>query len=60
MAWNPWRGMGDLPRDVWMLSFVTFINRAGLMALPFLVLYLTKNLGYSATSAGLMLTLYGL
>lgn len=60
MAWNPWRGMGDLPRDVWMLSFVTFINRAGLMALPFLVLYLTKNLGYSATSAGLTLTLYGL
>lgn len=60
MPWNPWRGMGDLPRDVWMLSFVTFINRAGLMALPFLVLYLTKKLGYSATSAGLTLTLYGL
>jgi len=38
---------------------VTLINRAGMMALPFLVLYLTKNLGYAATTAGLVITIYG-
>jgi len=57
---NPWRGLGHLPRAVWILSFVTLINRAGMMALPFLVLYLTKNLGYAATTAGLVITMYGL
>ena len=57
---NPWRGLGRLPRAVWILSFVTFINRAGMMALPFLVLYLTQNLGYAATTAGLVITVYGL
>lgn len=56
---NPWRGLRSLPREVWILSFVTFINRTGMMALPFLVLYLTKSLGYAATTAGLVITLYG-
>lgn len=57
---NPWSGLRSLPREVWILSFVTFINRTGMMALPFLVLYLTKNLGYAATTAGFVITLYGL
>lgn len=59
MAWNPWRGLGNLPREVWWLALVTFINRAGMMALPFLVLYLTKHRGYAPTTAGFALTLYG-
>lgn len=41
-----------------MLFFATLVNRAGTMALPFLVLYLTR-LGYPAGRAGLMLTVYG-
>ncbi|MCG3120663.1 MAG: Multidrug resistance protein MdtH [bacterium] len=57
---NPWRGLRALPREVWILAFVTFINRTGMMALPFLVLYLTQNLGYAATTAGFVITLYGL
>ena len=56
---NPWRSLRHLPRAVWILSFVTLINRAGMMALPFLVLYLTKNLGYAATTAGLVISVYG-
>ncbi len=35
------------------------VNRAGTMALPFLVLYLTRNEGYSPTEAGAMMSLYG-
>lgn len=57
---NPWRGLGNLPKAIWILSFATFIDRLGMMALPFLVLYLTKGLGFSATDAGLVLTSYGI
>jgi MFS family permease len=56
---NPWRGLGSLPREIWVLFATTLINRAGTMALPFLVLYLTKNLGVSAGDAGLVLAFYG-
>jgi predicted MFS family arabinose efflux permease len=56
---NPWRGIGQLPKGIWVLCGTTLINRAGTMALPFLVVYLTKGLGYSAAQAGFVLTLYG-
>jgi MFS family permease len=55
---NPWRDLKGLPGGVWVLFFATLVNRAGTMALPFLVLYLTR-LGYPAGRAGLMLTVYG-
>ncbi len=56
---NPWRGIGGLPKAIWVLCGTTLINRMGMMALPFLVVYLTTSLGYSAVQAGLILTLYG-
>lgn len=56
---NPWRGLGSLPKTVWILFTVTLINRTGTMVLPFLVLYLTKRLGFSPTQAGFILTVYG-
>jgi predicted MFS family arabinose efflux permease len=56
---NPWRGLGGLPREVWLLFATNLINRAGMMVLPFLVLYLTRELGFSPSRAGLMLALYG-
>jgi predicted MFS family arabinose efflux permease len=56
---NPWRGLGGLPREVWLLFATNLINRAGMMVLPFLVLYLTRERGFSPSRAGLMLALYG-
>jgi predicted MFS family arabinose efflux permease len=56
---NPWRGLGGLPREVWLLFATNLINRAGMMVLPFLVLYLTRELGFSAARAGSMLAVYG-
>jgi predicted MFS family arabinose efflux permease len=56
---NPWRGLGGLPREVWLLFATNLVNRTGMMVLPFLVLYLTRELGFSPTRAGLMLALYG-
>ncbi|MDP9205835.1 MAG: MFS transporter [Gemmatimonadota bacterium] len=56
---NPWRGLGGLPREVWLLFATNLINRAGMMVLPFLVLYLTRELGFSPARAGAMLAVYG-
>jgi len=50
----------ELPRDVWILSFVMFINRSGSMVLFFLTLYLTTQLNFSISEAGRMISLYGL
>src|SRR5580704_7814138 len=57
---NPWRGLKDLPREVWLLSAATLVNRAGTMVLPFLVLYLTRTPGVSPAHAALSLTGYGI
>ena len=56
---NPWHGLRGLPRESWMLALATWVNRAGTMVLPFLVLHLTKNLGFSPARAGSVLALYG-
>lgn len=52
---NPWRGLGTLPKEVWILSTATLINRAGTMALSFLVLYLTRTLGFFPRGCDLLL-----
>src|SRR5512139_1307054 len=57
--WNPWRGLGALPPKIWIHFTATLVNRMGTMAIPFLVLYLTKDVGFTAEHAGLMLSLYG-
>ena len=44
---------------MWLLFATNLINRAGMMVLPFLVLYLTRELGFSLARAGSMLALYG-
>ena len=46
MYLNPWRGIGKQPLSVWIIFGATLINRSGTMALPYLILYLTRKLGY--------------
>jgi len=57
---NPWRGLKNLPREIWILCAATLVNRAGTMVLPFLVLYLTRTFGISPARAALSLTVYGI
>lgn len=57
---NPYRGLRGLPADVWIIFATTLVNRAGMMALPFLVLYLTRQMQVPAPLAGLALSAYGL
>jgi MFS family permease len=49
-----------LPRQVWELSSVQFINRAGSMVIVYLMLYLTHEMGASVTTAGRVISIYGL
>lgn len=49
-----------LPRDAWWLALVAFINRAGLMVLPFISLYVVRQMGLPASSAGIVLLSFGL
>ena len=56
---NPWRGLGGLPREVWLLFATNLINRAGMMVLPFLGALSHSGAGFSPARAGAMLALYG-
>jgi len=49
-----------LSREIWLLSLVTFINRAGAMVLPFLSLYLINAKGFSLPEVSIIMTCYGL
>ena len=49
-----------LPREVWLLAGALLVNRAGTMVLPFLSLYLTRDLGLTAADAGLVIGCFGL
>lgn len=53
------RGYSGLPRDVWVLAFVLFVNRIGMMVLPFLLLYLVEQQGFERDAAGRVVSLYG-
>lgn len=57
---NPWRGLGGLPRELWILFIATLVNRAGTMALVFLTLYVTRSLRLTDGQAGLVFTVYGI
>jgi len=54
---NSFRG---LVPEIWILSVVTFINRAGAMVIPFLSLYLVSAKGFTLPQVGMIMTSYGL
>jgi predicted MFS family arabinose efflux permease len=49
-----------LSREIWWLALITLINRSGTMVIPFLSLYLTKDLGFSLERVGIIMTFFGL
>ncbi len=48
-----------LSREVWILAFITFVNRAGTMVVPFLSLYLTKDMGLGLEQVGWVMSSFG-
>ncbi len=49
-----------LPEAAWILALALFINRSGSMVLFFLTIYLTSQLHFSVSTAGAMISIYGL
>ena len=49
-----------LSKEVWLLSIISLINRAGAMVFPFLTIYLTYSLEFSLKEAGLIMSFFGL
>lgn len=54
-----WKQYRDLPRAVHILCLGTFINRAGNLVVPFLTLYLQKELGLGKAFATEAIGVYG-
>lgn len=54
---NTFKGLSN---EVWWLSLITLINRAGTMVIPFLSLYLTKSLNFTLKDVGWIMTCFGL
>ena len=54
---NNFRGFS---REIWILTLVTFINRAGTMVLPFLSKYLKEDLHFSYNQVGWIMVAFGL
>jgi predicted MFS family arabinose efflux permease len=48
-----------LSKEIWLLSSVMLINRAGTMVLPFLSVYLTQDVGFSLSQAGWIMSCFG-
>jgi predicted MFS family arabinose efflux permease len=46
-------------REIWILTFITFINRAGTMVLPFLSKYLKEDLHFSYSQVGWIMVFFG-
>ena len=57
---NPYSGLKNIPRNIWILAAATLINRAGTMVLPFVALYARQELNVSVGDAGLVLAFYGI
>ena len=53
---NNFRGFS---REVWILTLITFINRAGTMVLPFLSKYLKEDLHFDYHQVGWILAAFG-
>lgn len=49
-----------LSKEVWWLALITLINRAGTMVIPFLSLYLTRDLGFTHENVGIIMSCFGL
>ncbi|GAA4731140.1 MDR family MFS transporter [Flavisolibacter ginsenosidimutans] len=48
-----------IPRPVWWLGLVMFVNRCGTMVIPFLTVYLTTARGFSLEQAGYVMAAFG-
>jgi MFS family permease len=59
--YNLWRdSYRGIPKNIWLLAGVNFINRCGGMVIAFISLFLTQHLGFGIREAGYVMTAYSL
>lgn len=46
-------------REIWILTFITFLNRAGTMVIPFLSKYMKEDLSFSYNQIGWIMFFFG-
>ncbi|MGL5112333.1 MAG: MFS transporter [Flavobacterium sp.] len=49
----------NFPKEIWILTLITFINRAGTMVIPFLSKYMKENLEFSYSQIGWVMVFFG-
>jgi len=49
-----------LSKEIWFLALISLVNRAGTMVIPFLSLYLIKELNFSESDAGSIFIFFGI
>lgn len=49
-----------LSKEIWLLTLITLINRAGTMVVPFIAIYLTKEMDFSYGQSGIIMGFFGL
>lgn len=49
-----------LSKEIWYLSFISLVNRAGTMVIPFLSLYLTNDLNFEESEVKWVLVCFGI
>lgn len=49
----------DFPKEIWILTLITFINRAGTMVIPFLSKYMKENLHFTYSQIGWVMVFFG-
>ncbi|MBU1341511.1 MAG: MFS transporter [Proteobacteria bacterium] len=50
----------DLPKEVWILSGISFINRCGTMVLFFIAIYLSQYMNFDIVTTGRIVGFYGI
>jgi len=54
------QSLSGLQPQVWLLSLIMLINRSGAMVIPFLSIYMNKELDFSLTQVGWVMSAFGL
>lgn len=49
----------NFPKEIWIITIVSFINRAGTMVVPFLSKYMKESLGFSYSQVGWIMVCFG-
>ena len=58
--WRYYRqSVAGLPRNLWVLFWAVLVNHSGTMVLPFLTLYLSRELGIAPAGATMVVGVYG-